>query len=353
MQGVAHGILDALSEPALLLARSGVVRHANVAALRLLGDRGEPLVGRRLDELTADPPEAVAGLLRRFAGSARSMVGVVHLRDGTGGAGKHRCYGCRVDGAPDGAEPVLLLRLEDPSRDRFAALTDKIVALNAEIRHSKRIQQQLEVALEQKEILLRELHHRVKNNLQILLGTLAIAERRTTVPPAKEVLREVRLRVEAMAVLQRLLYRGEDLAGVDAAVFLHELCENVERAFHRPGTTVRVAAAGQVISLDLAAVLGLIVSELLTNAFKHAFAEGEAGTIRVELHPREIGPGCVLVVEDDGRGLAEASAVGTGLTLVQGLARQQGGSCRLEPAAGTRWVIELHDRYPRRAASAI
>ena len=136
-QGTAHRLLEALDEPAFLLALSGTIRHANAAALWLLGHGGDKLVGCPLSELTVDAPEAVARLLRRYAGSGQSMVGALRVRAKDGSVRKCRCHGCRVGGPPDSAEPLLLLRLEGTSHERFAVLTEKIVAINAEIRHGR------------------------------------------------------------------------------------------------------------------------------------------------------------------------------------------------------------------------
>src|SRR5436305_3700734 len=138
-------------------------------------------------------------------------------------------------------------------------------------------------ALEQKATLLRELHHRVKNNLQTLLGILAIAEKGAAAPEAREAIRDARARVEAMAVLQRLLYQRDELASVDGFAFLAELCVTVERAFRRPGIAVRVAPAEVTLDLDVAAAAGLIANELVTNAFKHAFPGRESGEVAVSL----------------------------------------------------------------------
>ena len=340
-----RSFLAALDEPALLLTLSGVVRHANAPAMRFLGSPDEPPVGRRLADLAADPPESLATLLRRISGSAQSVLGSLQLRTPGGGTRRCRCRGSRLAPGGEAAEPVLLLRLQDATHDRFTVLTEKIVALNAEIRRNKRIQFQLETAVEQREMLLRELHHRVKNNLQTLLGILSIAERNTAAREAREAIRDTRARIEAMAVLQRLLYQRDYLANVDGLTFLTELCTTIERAFRRPGITLRVEPTGVTMDLDVASAAGLIVNELVTNAFKHAFPGREQGEITIRLQ-QDDGPGgdIVLVVEDNGRGLEEKPATGTGLMLIRGLAQQCGGTCLFESKGGVRCSIRLRGR---------
>lgn len=104
----ARRFLAALDEPALLLTPAGAVRHANAGALRLLGG---PLAGRRLAGLAADPPEAVATLLRRAAGSTQALPGSLRLRTSDGGERRCRCRGARVGGA---SEPLLCCASRTP-----------------------------------------------------------------------------------------------------------------------------------------------------------------------------------------------------------------------------------------------
>lgn len=347
------GLLEALDEPALLVERCGRIRQANRAARRLLGpDR--PLSGVPLAELAADPPDEVAAMLRRCAGTGQPLLGALRLRTNEGGVQPCRWRGCRVPAPPD-EPPLLLLRFERAAADPFRVLSEKIVALNAEIARNKRFQLELRSALEQKEILLRELHHRVKNNLQMLLGILLIGERGAKLPAAREVIREARLRVEAMALVQRLLYRQGDLSGVDGEGFLRELCAGIERACGRPGIRLEVRPGSAFLGLDAAAAVGLIVNELVTNAYKHAFADRAEGRIAVALAPGN-GPAgdLTLTVEDDGCGFApQNDRAGTGLMLVRGLVGQLGGACRFEPADGTRCVVTLNlRREPGREPAA-
>ncbi|HET6467530.1 MAG TPA: sensor histidine kinase [Geminicoccaceae bacterium] len=349
-------VLEALDEPAALVDGSGVIGRANAAAARLLGFATGDLDGRALLELTADDPAPMRLMLRRCAGSGQAVVGTLSLRAADGELRKYQWRGCRVGGsaARGGAEgaPLLLLRLADASQDRFRVLTQKIVALNGEISHSRRIQLQLQAALDEKELLLRELHHRVKNNLQTLLGILSIAEGRAPLPEARAAIRDARLRVEAMAVLQRLLYRRDRLDGVDGRAFTQQVCENIQRSYGRPGITLELCAAELFIGLDLAAALGLILNELVTNAFKHAFPGRSEGRITVRLSQATNGSSrLMLVVEDDGCGLGAPASSGTGLALVQGLARQWGGTWQAEGSGGLRSTVTLREGGPRLPAA--
>lgn len=346
--GLMQRLLAVLDEPALLVTAAGAIRGANGPALRLVGCPEGELVGRPLHALAAEPEAQVQALLRRFSGVREPMIGSMALRLGDGAARKFRCRGGRVSEPTDPGEPLVLLRLEEAEHDRFRLLTGKVVALNDEIRRSRLAQHQLEAALKQKETLLRELHHRVKNNLQVLLGILLLGEQRAKAPEALAAIHDARLRVEAMALLQRLVYHKDDLARVDSGRFLEEICASVERAFQRPGIAVRAMPAEGALPLDLASAAGLILNELLTNALKHAFPGREEGEVKVRLaleHEEEEGTDLLtLVVEDDGCGLGEAQQPGTGLMLARGLAQQHGGSCRIETDGGTRCVVTLRHR---------
>jgi two-component sensor histidine kinase len=338
-------ILKALDEPALLVGRSGIIRFANAPALRLLAYGADALTGCQLAELSADGTEPVSVLLRRFAGAGQATIGALRLRSGDGAVRRYRCVGCRVVGHPEYGEPLIFVRLADASEDRFKALTEKIVALNAQIRRNKLYQAQLRHALAEKEILLRELHHRVKNNLQTLLGMLSLAERHSQTAEAREALRDVRARVESMAVLQRLLYQKDALGSVGAFPFLEELCQAVARAYGRSGLAVEILPTHILLSLDMAAAIGMIVNELLTNAYKHAFAGRGEGRVIVELaRVRNGRSDLVLAVEDDGCGFRDGRGEGTGLTLVRGLASQLGGTCTIGNGSGTRCEVRLPER---------
>jgi two-component sensor histidine kinase len=345
----ADTLLQSLEEPAFLLTRAGIVTQASRAGLLLLGRPATEVVGHALVELLADPPDHLATLLRRSLGSSQVSVGAVQLRSADGPPRRVRWRGCRIADGP-AAEPILLLLLDTASSHSFTALTSKMVALNAELARNRRIQVQLRRALDEKEMLLRELNHRVKNNLQTLLGILMLAENRATGPSPGCVIQDMRLRLEAIGVVQGLLYRQADIEGIDALDFLRDLCSNVERALGRPGIVVEVVGDGGFIGLDVASPLGLIVNELLTNAFKHAFGAGARGTVKVGL-TRSAPPAeaLVLTVEDDGCGLDPHASSGTGLVLVRGLARQLGASFVIETHEGVRCMLTL-DRRERSAA---
>jgi len=200
----------------------------------------------------------------------------------------------------------------------------------------ERAEQALVASLHEKEALLKEVHHRVKNNMQVITSLLRLEASRIDHPTTRSVLRDMQNRIMAMAALHEAVYRSESFSRVDLAVYLRQITNQLSRSL--------VATAGQVsfqldllsvaVDLDQAIPCGLIVNELVSNALKHAFPAGRIGEVRIEL--KESGPGEVqLTISDDGVGLpADFEAVrakSLGLQLVSDLARQLGGRLRVGP----------------------
>ncbi|SOE00792.1 sensor histidine kinase [Caenispirillum bisanense] len=335
-------LLDALDEPALLLTAAGLVHHANAAARRFFRDSGvAPPEGRPLASLVLTPPDRLQPMLDGFARSGRPLVGSVEFRGPQDAPLTCPVRGCRVTLR---ATPWLLLRLQVAEAMRFRALTETTVRLNAELAENKRIRRRLEAALAEKEVLLRELNHRVKNNLQILQGILGLSERSATDDRVRLSLAAVRQRVEAMGVVQRLLYHRGDVTRLDGPEFLENLVGGAVNAFGRPHITIDTASEPVEISAQAAFLIGLVVNELLVNALKYAFPDRTTGRIAVRLALLADGRGLLrLQVEDDGIGLKSSPATGTGLVLVRRLVGAAGGTFEMHVDGGTRCTVVFRD----------
>jgi two-component sensor histidine kinase len=198
--------------------------------------------------------------------------------------------------------------------------------------------------LAERDLMLRELEHRTKNNFQTVAALLGLQLRRASSEPARSALSEALRRVTSISQAQRNLYAAaDDPEAVDMAVYLPDLCSNLAQALFL-GELVRLDCdvhAG-ALERDRAVAVGLIVNELVTNAAKHAFADGDAGQIRVAF-AREAS-GYRLIVEDDGRGLPADFATrrqGLGRGLVEAFTRQAGGSLTVGEGPGARFEVEL------------
>jgi PAS domain S-box-containing protein len=199
-------------------------------------------------------------------------------------------------------------------------------------------------ALREKEILLKELHHRVKNNLQVISSLLSLQASHVEDPRALEMFEESRNRVRLIAKVHESLYGGENISGVEATAFVRDVTNDLFRSYAINPEAVRLTAdvASDPLGVDLAVPCGLIINELVSNALKHAFPAGRKGEIRVELRRHPSGA-YRLKVKDDGIGLpSEASyreARSLGWQLVNALTRQLGGSIEVTGGEGTEVTV--------------
>jgi PAS domain S-box-containing protein len=195
-------------------------------------------------------------------------------------------------------------------------------------------------------ILLAELNHRVKNNMQMLYGLLQSAQRETKNPEFKEVLADATQRVAAMAAAQQLLYTGGNSSDFSIPEFLQKVCASARQAFKKE-IVVEVRAEAGYLSNDSAMPLALILNELLTNAAKHGINGRGTGNISVSM--KQIGAEMFLLVEDDGPGfeLQQTGRRSSGLGLVNGLARQLRGVFSVELASGARCLVRFPAMKPR------
>lgn len=160
----------------------------------------------------------------------------------------------------------------------------------------------INTALKEKDMLLREVHHRVKNNLQMISSLLGIQSRTINDEKAKEAIREGRARVHSMSLLHQNLYQKENLSGVPIEGYLPKLCRSLFDTYNINGDRVKLTTEIEAIKLDVETVipLGLIVNELITNSLKYAFPGGRQGEINIQL--KEMDEGLLMVVQDDGVG---------------------------------------------------
>lgn len=208
---------------------------------------------------------------------------------------------------------------------------------------------ELRRALEKQELLSQEIHHRVKNNLQVVASLLNLQAGRIRQPEAKAEFQLARDRVRALATLHRHLYLQGELQTINMRSFLSELCGQLDQALGAASANrigLRIEAADLRIASDQAVPLALIVTETVGNAIKYAFPGNRAGNILVRLTPEE--KGATLVIEDDGVGLPPGRSDtetgvrgGIGLKLVRGLARQLGATLTIDERQGTRYEIAI------------
>ena len=223
-------------------------------------------------------------------------------------------------------------------------LERRVAERTAELEHSS---QALRRGLEERELLLREVHHRVRNNMQTIVALLRLQARRLA-PETRGSFGDVLTRIQSMALAHELLHDAADLSRIDFGRCLEDLAARLFRAHQAQPDRVQfdVFATPRVLDLDTATSLALIVSEAVSNALRHAFPEGRIGRIRIAYE--EADAASRLIIRDDGIGLpADLEACtgkGLGFTLMRALARQIGADLRIDTAKGTTVMVLMPDR---------
>jgi len=276
--------------------------------------------------------------------------------------------GCGASGEPEpspgGLQPELLkVPVEQEGRKpgllvvtrpggaytaRDVQALSRLVALFTLALERKQYQERTDAALREKEILVREVHHRVKNNLQVITSLLNLQAQSVKDPRALQVIEDSKNRVRSMAMVHEQLYRSDDLSRVDFGAYTRRLVASLFSAYGVQSSRVRLRLEVPEVALGVDTVVccGLILHELVSNALKHAFPGDRQGELAISLQPA--GPGkWRLVVADTGVGLSPwmdpVRAQSLGLRLVRILAQQLDASLRWESGPGTRFEIEFHD----------
>jgi PAS domain S-box-containing protein len=214
-----------------------------------------------------------------------------------------------------------------------------------DIRRRKQADLEIRKSLKEKEVLLKEIHHRVKNNLQVITSLLDLQSDYVTDKKALEVLLECQNRVKSISLIHERLYESRDLAHVDFPQYIQLLMDNLLRAYgvspDRVGLKIDVTDIQ--LGLDTAIPCGLIIHELVSNCLKHAFPENRTGEIRVGMH--QDGDRYFLIVSDNGAGFKGRSDFRTvsnlGLQLVDTLTSQIAGNIDFHTNGGTEFIISF------------
>jgi len=219
-----------------------------------------------------------------------------------------------------------------------------VATVSEDITERKKTEEQIQASLYEKEVLLKEVHHRVKNNLQFIASLLSMQARRIADPASLEVFVNSQSRVHSMALIHERLYKSDSLAEIDFEDYVRMLVKDLLASHVVQPEAIRVDVDMDRIplKLDAAVPCGLIVNELVTNALKHAFPDGRRGTIRIGFN--QTNGVFVLAVRDDGAGLPEDAetrkTTSLGLRLVQILTEQLEGDIALQSdGRGTEAII--------------
>jgi PAS domain S-box-containing protein len=220
------------------------------------------------------------------------------------------------------------------------------VSVGIDITERKQAEEKLLASLREKEVMLKEIHHRVKNNLQIVSSLLKLQSGYIRDPEALGLFKDSYNRVRSMALIHEKLYRSSDLSGIDASEYIHNLVANLCSAYGvcSEKIAVKIDVEKIAIDIDTAIPCGLIINELVSNSLKYAFPEGKQGLVTINLKlSQDNRKMFVLTVADDGIGLPPNFDLETsdslGLQLVFNLTEQLGGTIQVSGNKGTFYKI--------------
>ena len=236
-----------------------------------------------------------------------------------------------------------LIKLRQTQRHIEKLAEEKIALLTQRFAEKEELSTKVAKALADKEVLLREVHHRVKNNLQVICSMLGMQAAALEDATAVAALQNSQSRVRSMAIIHEMLYGSTAISELDFSACAQQLLRELAVTFGADVSRVRLrAAAPQFLDIDHAIPCGLILNELITNALKYAFTAREDGEVEVTFQPGE--PGSMqLTIEDNGTGLPEGFQIektrSLGLRIVQILVKQMGGHLRVSSREGARFEV--------------
>jgi len=314
-------ILNSAGEGILGLDLDGRVTFANAAAARMLGLAPAELIGKAMHDLVChNGPDGTEC-------SSENCAIHASIRSGTERRTSSEMFRC----GDRGIFPVEFTRTPKMVDGRAAGA----VVVFRDITEAKLVQERTEASLREKEALLREIHHRVKNNLQVVCSLLSLQSRSLKDVEAKRVFEGTRHRVKAMALVHETLYQSGDLAGIDFRGYVSRL---VPQLMHAYGLTpervsVRLEVQSVILPIDTAIPCALILTELVSNSLKHAMSAEREGELRIVF--RQAGRSWVLEVRNPAgvqAGSAPSQGASFGLQLVTLLTEQLNGSVQIERA---------------------
>ncbi|MFO1073799.1 MAG: histidine kinase dimerization/phosphoacceptor domain -containing protein [Geminicoccaceae bacterium] len=242
-----------------------------------------------------------------------------------------------------------------PIRDAHGAVV-RIGGICRDVTELKQIEEEREASLREREGMLREINHRVKNNLQVIISLLRLQAHRGQSDEVRMAFEQACSRVSTITELHVALFNGVQIGTIDFGAYLHDLCARLETtgsSWQEHAFKIVVEAASEEIDLDRAIPLGLIVNELVSNAIRHAFADGRPGTITVRF--TRAGERFRLGVADDGVGAtmpAAGAPQGLGLQLINGFVRRLRGRLELPAGPGFEVVVDFPVEVERQRSAA-
>jgi PAS domain S-box-containing protein len=321
-----RGLLESAPDGIVVVDSTGTIVIINSQTERMFGYSRRELVGQHIELLVPD----------------RFRPKHVHDRDAYAADPRTRPMGA---GRPltgrkrDGTEFPVEISLSPLATEQGVL----VMSIVRDITDRRRAEEQIQASLREKEALLREIHHRVKNNLQVTSSLLRLQAGTIEDPQTREVFAGTQDRIRSMALVHEKLYQSTNLSRIDFAEYIGALADLLFKSYAVNSSLIKFAVEGEQVflNIDTAVPCGLIVNEILSNALKHAFPDGRSGEIVVRL--QQTNGSCVMTIRDSGIGLkpeSESAPVRTlGLQLVRGLVQQIEGAVEVGRDGGTVFTI--------------
>ena len=245
----------------------------------------------------------------------------------------------RVELALQRAHDELELRIEE----RTTELSETNKNLKRGITERKQAEDQIKASLKEKEVLLKEIHHRVKNNLQVISSLLSLQSQHITDKESLEMFQESQNRVWSMSLVHEKLYQSKDLSRIDMKEYTKDLTTSLFRSYADSTAAIKLKTkiGDLLLTITTAIPYGLIINELISNALKHGFPDGRQGDITIAMHP--VNNKIKLVVSDTGVGFPEGidfrNTTTLGMQLVTSLVEQLEGTIELDRRDGSTFTI--------------
>lgn len=322
-----HDLLESAPDAMIIIDSNGEIVHTNSQTERLFGYSKGELIGNKLEILL---PYRYRGIHVGHRGHYFSAPAVRPMGAALDLFAMHK----------EGTEfPVEI------SLSPLKAIDGETYVISAirDISERKQIEERVCNSLREKEVLLKEVHHRVKNNLQIISSILNLQSHTIVDEKTRELLDDTRARVRSIALVHERLYESKDLVSIDFGEYVEGLMTDLFQAFGAHSQNVAVNINIEPVTLDIDKIVncGLIVNELVSNSLKYAFGQGSGGKIDISLQ-KDRG-NLSLKIRDNGSGLPPGFKVSSsktlGLTLVHGLTKELGGSVEMKSEQGAEFTI--------------
>lgn len=334
-------IIDLADDAIISVDRELRIILFNQGAEKIFGYPAEEVKGQPLDILM--PPSLIAAHRTHIQEFCKSSVSARRMGE------RRAIFGRRKNGTEFPAE-ASISKIEVNEQMIFTVIlrdtTQRVIN-----------EEKILTLLLEKETLLKEIHHRIKNNLQLISSLLGLQARSISDPDLRKLFLESQQRVHSMALLHETLYQSENLVEIDVARYVRKLAEHLFRSYDGMGSRIRLRTDLDLISLapDDVVPCGLIVNELVSNALKYAFPGGLEGEIRIGLHA-EPNNMAILTVADTGIGLPDGvdwnAMHSLGFRLVHSLAKQLRAKIEVHSQGGTeiRMTFPSAARRPQESA---